>query len=661
MRRKQLQQGKGPLELIEEAVHLLRLAPASTLLTYYLGSLPFILGLLYFWADMSRSSFAERRLPLAALAMAVLFLWMKVWQAVFAGRMRARLCGETPPRPGWRELGRMALRQTIVQPSGLIVLPLALVVLLPFGWAYAFYQNATVLETGGSGDLRSFVGKATRQALLWPAQNNYALLTLKLFGLFVFLNLVSGCLLLPFLLKTLLGVETAFSRSWWVALNTTFFAAMAGLAYLCMDPLAKTFYVLRCFYGESLQTGQDLRTELRSLGSRREISAVAVIFLWLGCPLVAQPESVFEKAAGAGYCGLGVPPLGGLARISQTPTAPRPGSAGFQPAVSRVSNLPNAGLGTTVCRLEVGDTAGWKPALRGFGPSSGREGYERSGLMPDQRIEAAGGGGAVPQRAARAPAAPSSEAGGLNSVSPPALDRAIKDVISQREYNWRLPREKGGEETEKGMLVAFLENVTEALRNGVQWVGRWLEKAMRWIFGDRMWAPRSSSFGTGWLTGLHWLLVILLVALASLLAVMLLRLWRRHRARQAEVEAQPAQALPDVADENVGADQLPEDGWIKMGRELLERGDLRLALRAFYLASLAHLAAHNLVSLAKFKTNRDYERELERRRHALPEVTKSFSENVSVFDRVWYGLHEATREMLDQFAANLAKIKAHAE
>ena len=59
---KQLQQGKGAFELLEEAFHLLRLAPASTLAIYYLGSLPFILALLFFWSDMSRSAFAAQRL-----------------------------------------------------------------------------------------------------------------------------------------------------------------------------------------------------------------------------------------------------------------------------------------------------------------------------------------------------------------------------------------------------------------------------------------------------------------------------------------------------------------------------------------------------------------------------------------------------------------------
>ena len=37
------------------------------------------------------------------------------------------------------------------------------------------------------------------------------------------------------------------------------------------------------------------------------------------------------------------------------------------------------------------------------------------------------------------------------------------------------------------------------------------------------------------------------------------------------------------------ASQLPEDAWLKLAREMVEKGDLRLAVRAMYLAMLAHL------------------------------------------------------------------------
>ena len=80
-------------------------------------------------------------------------------------------------------------------------------------------------------------------------------------------------------------------------------------------------------------------------------------------------------------------------------------------------------------------------------------------------------------------------------------------------------------------------------------------------------------------------------------------------------------------------------------------------MRAYYLASLAHLAERNLITIARHKSNRDYERELRRRAHTAPAVLPLFSENVSTFDRVWYGLHEVTRELLEAFASNVTRIK----
>jgi hypothetical protein len=155
------------------------------------------------------------------------------------------------------------------------------------------------------------------------------------------------------------------------------------------------------------------------------------------------------------------------------------------------------------------------------------------------------------------------------------------------------------------------------------------------------------------------LLFVLLVLLIGLIIWLLIRVWNKRDCFE-EIAAQALPPRPDVADENVGADQFPEDGWIKLARELLERGDLRLALRAFYLATLAHLAERNLIVLAKFKSNLDYQRELTRRAHALPEVSGMFSQNVSVFERAWYGLHDVTPDMLQQFSGNVERMRAGA-
>ena len=194
--------------------------------------------------------------------------------------------------------------------------------------------------------------------------------------------------------------------------------------------------------------------------------------------------------------------------------------------------------------------------------------------------------------------------------------------------------------------------------------GRSLKSVFQWL--DRIISklfPRRSVVNGGpssidWGEAIKHLLILLLVIVICGLVILLFRVWQKnHRPRAAAIgEAVPL--VPDLADENTGAEQLPEDGWIKIGRDLLERGEFRLALRAFYFASLAHLAARSLITVAKFKSNREYERELRRRGHSLPALLATFGDNVLVFDRTWYGLHEVNRELVTEFIANVERIKA---
>ena len=129
----------------------------------------------------------------------------------------------------------------------------------------AFYQNVTALAAADAGELPPLVRKAARQAALWPRQNHTLLAVLLGFGFYVFLNWITVCLVVPMLVKMLLGVDTIFTRSPLSLLNTTFLAAMLGLTYLCVDPILKAAYALRCFYGESLESGEDLKAELRRM------------------------------------------------------------------------------------------------------------------------------------------------------------------------------------------------------------------------------------------------------------------------------------------------------------------------------------------------------------------------------------------------------------
>ncbi len=548
---RQRQQGKGSFDLIEEATHRLRTAPVATLAVYYLGAIPFVLGLLYFWADMSRSPFAGQHLVDSALGLAALFLWMKCWQVIFARRLRAHLAAEPVPRWMVRRWGRVLLTQAFVQPAGLFVVPLSLVPMLPFAWVYAFYQNVTAMDDGGPGGISPLLKKSWKQARLWPRQNHLVLAILAGFGFYVFLNWAVTGLLLPHLVKMLFGIESVFTRSTFSLLNTTFFAGMLGLTYLCVDPVLKTVYVLRCFYGESLESGEDLRAELNSVAAASQPLAVIVVLL-LGL-----------------FCASPV-------RAADTPV----------------------------------------------------------------------------------PAPPSAVAPVSSPVPPAELDRAINRTIHEDKYTWRMPRGKIVEpDAPEGVLAQFFDKVGARLRKWARAVSDWLDKWLRKLFRHPYTSSGSQTSGYGWIEALQILLYGLVAVVLAALAVLLYRVWRDRRT-PAVVASEPIQPVPDINDEDVGADQLPGDSWTKLARELLERGELRLALRAFYFASLAHLASRNLISIARFKSNRDYERELRRRGHSFPDLLSVFGDNLVSFERIWYGLHDVNRELVDRFAAAVERMKA---
>lgn len=541
--------GKSGIELIDESVHLLRSAPVTHLVWYFAGTLPFVLALLYFWGDMSRSPFAAQHLVGGALTLSALFLWMKTCQAIFSRLMRSLISGHRfSPTSG--KIWRTFVAQAAFQPSGLFVIPLALVPALPFAWVYAFYQNVGALDDGQSVELRVLARKATNQAFLWPGQNHVALSIMTAFGFFVALNLMAACFILPGLVKMLFGIETVFTRSGLSMLNMTFFAAVFALTYLCVDPVLKTIYALRCFYGESQRSGTDLRAELRLADTARLASTILSIL-------------VLALIAGASNVVAGEP--------GPTPVT----------AAEQQSSLPTA-----------------------------------------------------------------------------ELDRTIQQVIQQPKYAWRQPRAKlvEADDGQKGFFARLLERVKPFVVKCLKAIGRWLDAFFRRLFA-RQRAPGSNDIASRWVSFMHLLLYGLIAATALGLIWLLYRVWQSRRKTTGAVASEPIQTVPDLSDENLGADQLPEDGWMALAQKLLAEGELRLALRSFYLASLAQLASNNLIQLARFKSNRDYERELQRRAHALPELVVAFGENLSVFDRSWYGLYDINREIVEQFAQNVARIR----
>jgi hypothetical protein len=555
----------GPLDLIEEATHLLRRAPLRVVVWYYLGTIPFLLALLHFWADMSRSAFAYEHCARAALGMAVAFAWMKTGQVVFASMLSRRVAG-LPEEMAWRAVPGMAARQWLLHSTGLFVVPLALVAAFPAGWAYGFYQSATAL--GESGSLGETFRLAWRQTRLWPVQNHVVLALLILFGGFVFLNLMILVVQVPMLLNMLLGVETIFSKSPYAMFNTTLLASLCGLTYLCLDPLVKTVFVLRCFHGESLDSGEDLKAELRRVGLPVTKGLAMAVIVWM---------AVVPACLGAE------------------------------------------------------DT-------RSSEPASTAEAGEAQGIDAGQGI-----------------------AGEGPAVAPEDLDRRIGEVISRSEFSWRLPREKLSREADsRNAVLRFLEDLGRSFDQFMQGVGQGIRKLFEGL-GDLFSGNRNTpSVGVstgGLVVALKLFAVVVAVGALVWLGFVLHRSWRQRHGSGSALAGEGISAVPDLRDEEVAADQLPEDEWLRLAAEMRERGELRLALRALYLANLAHLGGRELVHIERSKSNREYQVELKRRARHLPELQAAFGDNVGLFDRVWYGLHDASDEVFSRFRVNYERIQ----
>jgi len=588
----------GGLVLVGQAMHLLQKMPAGFWLAYFAGTAPFCIGLLYFWADMSRSAFANQRCFPAALVMAVLFLWMKFWHTVFCSLIREYVGVYERASWTWKRCLAAGAIQAAVQPLGVVVIPVAFLLAFPFYLVLTFYQNITILGDGLDTNMKSVLSRAWRQATLWPKQNHilvwlvspwvlgitmltafsimwatlrffpgaemthgilwfalaigimfYVTIPLCPFGCAIAGNIAILLAVVPVLSRKFLGIETVFSTSGaYGILNTTFLLTVFILTYMCLDPIAKAAYVLRHFYSESLLSGRDLLVDLRvSKQSRSGLLLTLIVGAALQLALPAGADS-----------GADVPP------------------------------------------------------------------------------------------------GPQCETTVVSESDSDALEIAIRNTLQQPEYAWRMPRSaRQADEHEAGFLAQFFERLMEAITSWARGVGRHLERFFDWLEGLFRVDRSLSAPDIAWQDTVRVLLFCLLAAVAAMLGVLAYRIRKRGLFRRSRAVSQAVPEVPDIQDEGVTADQLPPNQWFAMAQDLLKAGKLRLAMRALFLGSLADLAQRDRLTIKAFKTNRDYIRELERRAHDLPQAILAFRDNTAMLEATWYGSHPATESTVSRFQSNL--------
>ena len=252
--------GRAPagLAMLEEGAHLLRAAPPRGWAFYALGTIPFVLGFLWFWADMSRNVNAADHVFEASLGLALLFVWMKAWQAAAASEWLHGCAGAMAPPWTWRRAARTLAFQARWQPLKVVLLPLAGLLNVPFAFAVAFFHHLSALGDGTLPPAEA-VRRARVAARAWTGQNFRALGLLALLSVPVFFNVFLLCGLVPILADSFLGTQSEATRNVLAYfLNSTTLAAALALAHLVLHPLTTAFYVLRLFRFEARRNGRDL-------------------------------------------------------------------------------------------------------------------------------------------------------------------------------------------------------------------------------------------------------------------------------------------------------------------------------------------------------------------------------------------------------------------
>jgi hypothetical protein len=251
-----------PIDLMEEAIHLLRRTSAVTYAYYIVGVTPFAILLFQLLADASYHRYLNEHVGDSVTRLVASYCWMKGFQALACQHLLASYSGEPPRRFRTPELLQLWFAQCAVQPWGILIKPMAALACVPAPFVDAFFQTASMVLIGNRGDfmrcIRLSRGPIGPGLMLWGM--------ILIFRMVVFLCVYSTVAILPYLCKMLFGVETLLTHGFHWLLSVPFLLGTAFVSYLIVDLLLKSFYVIRLRRIECETSGKDLVHRLAELG-----------------------------------------------------------------------------------------------------------------------------------------------------------------------------------------------------------------------------------------------------------------------------------------------------------------------------------------------------------------------------------------------------------
>jgi hypothetical protein len=603
-----------PIDLIEEAIHLLRRAPIETYAFFLVGITPFVLCFFRFCSEMSYSKFAETYLPGFASTLALSYLWMKAFQYLACRQLVVVYTRDFSNQRTFGQILRSCVHQAAIHPFGLIAKPMAALaaipgfltfvplLMLPASIIFSFFQNASILITGVRGDF----AKCWRLSVT-GGRTAASLLLLSLFlRIVIFLNVYTTIGILPYLLKALFGVDTFLSRDFRWLISFSYLVGIGLISYFAVDLLIKAIQVIQVCRAEAQTTGQDLQRSLMSLTAARRGRAPSPFnsLLVLVCLIIPT---------------LTVRAEGSRLRLPKTTQDFRSAYCLYAIDLGRAPGV-----------------ASDAPPNRGHSSTGGEIHANYPIILASLKR-----------------AAPPSEA---DRIPDSELNERIDRELSGSEYSWRKPHHLvSGEKNWLQGLVSWiaksLGKVSRVINRVVDVITKWWQSLFPHPEGSTQLSTTASA--PTWINQL--LLYAIICGLIIAAALIVLRILGRSKKNKPVPIGSTMPVTPNLKSETTVADELPEDQWLLLARRKLEEGESRLALRALFLAVLSLLGAQRLIVVRRSKSNSDYETELRRRRSA--ELTELFRGNRRLFERCWYGDHPVTDVEIEQSTNFYQRLK----
>jgi hypothetical protein len=240
-------------------------------------------------------------------------------------------------------------------------------------------------------------------------------------------------------------------------------------------------------------------------------------------------------------------------------------------------------------------------------------------------------------------------------LTQPTFDRQIERVLQNPEYNWRERTNSDGASA-NSKETSIIDQWRKSLRQLLFSLGSWARDFLKSLlkpFDLKPLTPQSTdSHFSALLNALGY---FLWAAFAGTLIFFAIRIFRFKAIKLPPSIVSPQK--PDLATEEIEANQLPDDEWYTLAREKMAQGEFRQAQRALFLAILSCLASHRFITVERWKTNTDYEKELGRKAKHLSELPALFSLSRLGFERCWYGQERVTAADLERYKLVYERIR----